>query len=85
MSAAPCLIVSYLLLHQPFCCSSYGYHGRRVVVYNSNTSMSDVLRDEPEIHKVHVPLDIISINNPMVPASAEYRIGKTKSEYIDIK
>ena len=54
-------------------------------MYNSNTSISDVLRDEPEIHKVHVPLDIISINNPMVPASAEYRIGKTKSEYIDIK
>lgn len=44
--------VGWLLLHQPFCCSSYGYHGRRVVVYNSNTSISDVLRDEPEIHKV---------------------------------
>ena len=44
--------VGWLLLHQPFCCSSYGYHGRRVVVYNSNTSISDVLRDEPEIYKV---------------------------------
>ena len=30
-----------LLFHQPFC-TSYGYHGRRVVVYNSNTSISEM-------------------------------------------
>ena len=49
-------------------------------MYNSNTSISDVLNQR---YIRYVP--IISINNPMVPASAEYRIGKTKSEYIDIK
>ena len=31
--------VGWLLLHQPFCRSYYGYHGRRVVVYKSNISI----------------------------------------------
>jgi len=43
------------------------YHGRRVVVYNSNISISYFLRDEPEIH-----IHIISINIPMDISSTKY-------------